>query len=91
MACKVCGLEVLEQSLVVVEMVSPRLSGDGEVRLLLPFCPRCWQPDRFNERKPAFDAARREAITAGADASSKTWKVVSFPHPWRRPPLGMAF
>jgi hypothetical protein len=73
MQCKVCGLEIPEQSLVVAEMVSPKLRGDGQVRLRLPFCCQCWRdPDRFDGRRSAFDAARREAKASGADA---LWKI----------------
>jgi hypothetical protein len=92
MGCKVCGLEIPEQNLVIVEIVSPSLSGDGQVRLRVPFCSLCWRnPDRFNGRRSAFDAARRDAIAAGADALWKMHRrILSHPPeaalPWQ--PIG---
>jgi hypothetical protein len=72
--CRVCGLEFPQHKLVIEEIASPKLSGDGEqVRVRLQFCARCWRdPDRADGRHAAYDAALRELLAAGADALSKT-------------------
>lgn len=79
--CGVCDLEFPERGLVVVEMGSPNLSGGRQVRLRLSFCSRCWRdPDSFERRRLAFDALRRNAIVAGADALWKRhYRILGYP------------
>jgi len=81
MECRACGAEFPEQRLVICEDRSPKLKGDGEVRLRFSFCSRCWRdPDRRPRLRSAFEAARRELLAAGADS---LWKrhgeIVSYP------------